>query len=262
MELRSRLITRDIVVHGDGREFEGFRAMLEARRILFRIGVLDGAVRGELSHGSLKARFIDLKKANVTGKVAEDEYAYVQWPQEAGGGVGRLKRWLYGMRSAASAWRGEYSETLRQLGFVRGRSSSTVFWCPQTDDFTVLGRVMDLRHFAKQLSSRYSVKIRAEPGPDTEDDRKARILNRWLRQNDGKGDEQQVKTVIERMGLLPNSNGVSQAMSRRTIGRVTPTSWLLRQPASFVLWQLSSTGTGPSRPPVCGKCSWQVHVSA
>ena len=95
----------------------------------------------------------------------------------------------------------------------------TVFWCPQTDvrlvvwgdDFTVLGRDMNLRLFAKQLSSRYSVKIRAVLGPDAEDDSEVRILNRWLRwQNDGikyVGDEQQ-------MGLLPNSKGVSQAMSK------------------------------------------------
>ena len=131
VEIRSRLVARDFKVKGDGREFEVFAAMppLEAKRILFRMAVLDGAVRGDLSH-------------------------------EAAGGVGRLKRWLYGMRSAASAWEGEYSETLRQMGFVKGRSSSTVFWCPQTDvrlvvwgdDFTVLGRDMNLRLFAKQLS--------------------------------------------------------------------------------------------------------------
>ena len=170
------------------------------------------------------------RKLILNGKVAEDEYAYVQLPHEAGGAVGRLKRWLYGMRSAASAWEGEYSETLRQMGFVKGRSSSTVFWCPQTDDwlvvwsddFTVLGRDMNLRLLAKQLSSRYSVKIRAVLGPDAEDDREVRILNRWLRwQNDGikyEGDEHHVKTVIEGMGLLPNSKGVSETMYKEDDG--------------------------------------------
>ena len=60
------------------------------------------------------------------------------------------------------------------------------------------------------------MKIRAVLGPDAEDDREVRILNRWLRwQSDGikyEGDEQHVKTVIEGVGLLPNSKGVSQAM--------------------------------------------------
>ena len=231
-EIRSRLVARDFKVKGDGREFEVFAAMppLEAKRILFRMAVLDGAVRSDLSHGSVKVMFIDIKKAHLNGKVAEDEYAYVQLPHEAGCGVGRLKRWLYGMRSAASAWEGEYSETLRQMGFVKGRSSSTVFWCPQTDvrlvvwgdDFTVLGRDMNLRLFAKQLSSRYSVKIRAVLGPDAEDDREVRILNRWLRwQNHSikyEGDEQHVKTVIEGMGLLPNSKGVNQTMYKEDDG--------------------------------------------
>ena len=154
--------------------------------------------------------FIDIKKAHSNGKVAVDAYAHVQLPHEAGGGVGRLKRWLYGMRSAASAREGEYSETLRQMGFVQGRSSSTVFWCPQTDvrlvvwsdDFTVRGRDVNLREFAKQISSRYSVKIRPMLGPDTEDDCEVRILNRW--QNDVikyEGGEQHVKIVIEGMGL-------------------------------------------------------------
>ena len=232
MEIRSRLVARDFKVKGDGREFEVFAAMplLEAKRILFRMAVLDGAVRGDLSQGSVKVMVIDIKKAHLNKKVAEDEHAYVQLPHEAGGGVGRLKRWLYVMRSAASAWEGEYSETLRQMGFVNSRSSSTVFWCPQTDirlvvwgdDFTVPGRDMNLRLFAKQLSSRYSVKIRAVLGPDAEDDLEVRILNRWLRwQTDGikyVGDEQHVKTVIGGMGLLPNSKGVSQAMYKEDDG--------------------------------------------
>ena len=94
LEIRSRLVARDFKVKGDGREFEVFAAMppLEAKRILFSMAVLDGSVRGDLSHGSVKVMFIDIKRAHLNGKVAEDENAYVQLPHEAGGGVGRLKR--------------------------------------------------------------------------------------------------------------------------------------------------------------------------
>ena len=67
--------------------------------------------------------------------MALGEYAYVQLPLEAGGGVARLRRWLYGMRQAASAWVEDYAK----------RSATTVFWHPESgvrmvvcgDDFTI-----------------------------------------------------------------------------------------------------------------------------
>ena len=36
--------------------------------------------------------FVDVKKAHLNGKLKDDEFAYVQLPEEAGGGVGRLRR--------------------------------------------------------------------------------------------------------------------------------------------------------------------------
>ena len=106
VDVRSRLVARDFKVRGDGREFEVFAAMppLEAKRLLFRMAVLDGSVRGGEEKGKVKLMFVDDKKAHLNGIVNEDEFAYVVLPQEAGGGVARLKRWLYGMRPAANAW--------------------------------------------------------------------------------------------------------------------------------------------------------------
>jgi len=76
----------------------------------------------------------------------EDEWAYIELPEEAGGGVGRLRRWLYGMRPAASAWERDYTARLEEVGFARGQSAPTVFFnagdgvrcVVHGDDFTYL----------------------------------------------------------------------------------------------------------------------------
>ena len=47
-DVRSRLVARDFKVRGDGREFDVFAAMppLEAKRLLFRMAVVNGCVGG------------------------------------------------------------------------------------------------------------------------------------------------------------------------------------------------------------------------
>lgn len=108
---------------------------------------MGGSVNDDVSKGCVKLLFIDVKKARLNGRLGDDEFAFIQLPPEAGGGVGRLRRWLYGMRAAASAWEDEYVAKLISIGFLRGRSASTVFWHPATgmrlvvwgDDFTGSG---------------------------------------------------------------------------------------------------------------------------
>ena len=60
--------------------------------------------------------FIDVKKAHLNGKVPDDEFAFVKLPD---GKIWRLKRWLYGMRSAAQAWEEEYASKMIDIGFAR-----------------------------------------------------------------------------------------------------------------------------------------------
>ena len=47
-DLRSRLVAGDFKVRGDAQEFDVFAAMppLEAKRLLFRMAILDGSVHG------------------------------------------------------------------------------------------------------------------------------------------------------------------------------------------------------------------------
>ena len=45
----------------------------------------------------------DVKKAHVNGRLGPNEVAFAQLPGSPPGTCSRLKRWLYGMRQAASA---------------------------------------------------------------------------------------------------------------------------------------------------------------
>ena len=79
-----------------------FAAMppLEAKRMFLRMAVRRCR---EKPCERYKNVLIDVKKPHLTGDVPEDEKVFVLLPSEAGGGVGRLKRWLFGMRPAAKA---------------------------------------------------------------------------------------------------------------------------------------------------------------
>ena len=126
---------------------------------------------------------IDVKRARLNGVVGEDEYAYIELPGEAGksGKCGRLKRWLYGMRQAASAWERDYTTKLEALGFKKGLAASTVFYCESMgvrrvvhgDDFTFTftGKRRDLFELKRKLEESYELKMRAMLGGETEDDK-------------------------------------------------------------------------------------------
>jgi hypothetical protein len=73
---------------------------------------------------------VDVKKAHLNGILKDHEHAYVGLPEQdyRPGQCGRLKRWLYGMRQAASAWEDDYATRLTNAGFVQGKSAPTVFF--------------------------------------------------------------------------------------------------------------------------------------
>jgi hypothetical protein len=54
--------------------------------MLMRMAMVEGAVGGNEESGAVKVMFIDVKKAHLNGRVKESEFAYVQLPDEAGGG--------------------------------------------------------------------------------------------------------------------------------------------------------------------------------
>ena len=133
---------------------------------------------------------MDIKRAHLNGVVVEDEHAYIELPGEAGKGgkCGRLKRRLYGMRQAASAWERDYTAKLEALGFKKGLAASTVFYCKPMgvrcvahgDDFTFTGKRRDLFEIKRKMEESYELKMRAIFGGEAEDDKEITLLNRVL----------------------------------------------------------------------------------
>ena len=130
-EVRCRLVARDFKPKGEKDRGDLFAAMppLEAKKALFQQAVNENARNRACGREGIKLMLIDVKKAHLNGVVGEDEYAYIELPGEAGksGKCGRLKRRLYGMRQAASAWERGYTTKLEALGFEKGLAASTVF---------------------------------------------------------------------------------------------------------------------------------------
>jgi hypothetical protein len=226
--VRSRLVARDFKVKGDDRGFDVFAATppLELKRLLFRMARVKGSVGGSDYEGAVKLMFIDVKKAHLNGEVAEDEFAYVLLTKEAGGGVGRLRRWLYGMRPAASAWEDHYAEKLKGAGFVRGRAAPTSFVNPGTgvrvvvwgDDFTFLGREKHLKDMANKMAEWYEIKVRAMMGPDPGDDKEVRILNRVCRWEKDKityvADDKHATRIMDELGFDEGTKGVDMPIKK------------------------------------------------
>ena len=134
--VRCRLVARNFKTKGDKDRHDLFAATppLEGKKMLFRMAVVKQrkhSLRKNTENCSpLKLLFVDVKKAHLNAKVKEGDEIYVELPEEARAGHGRcgkLKRWLYGMRPAASAWEEEYSSKLVEVGFRRGKAATTVF---------------------------------------------------------------------------------------------------------------------------------------
>ena len=71
--------------------------------------------------------FLDVRKARLNAKCEEEGWVELPMEMWEWGKYARLRRWLYGMRKAASEWEEEYSKKLVEAGFKRGRGNPTVF---------------------------------------------------------------------------------------------------------------------------------------
>ena len=97
---------------------------------------------------------------------SEEEWA--EWPEEfcEWGRHARLKRWLYGMRKAASGWEEDFAAEFKEEGFERGRGSPTVFFNKKTevrvvvhgDDFTMSGAKSELGHMRRRMEEWYEIR--------------------------------------------------------------------------------------------------------
>ena len=88
---------------------------------------------------------------------------------------GKLEKSMYGTRDASQNWEEEYSETLKEIGFSRGKASPCVFYHKDKairlvvhgDDFTLLGfeSLTDgaTRRGVNQLNGHVAARHQAQP---------------------------------------------------------------------------------------------------
>ena len=191
-DVRCRLVARDFKPKGERDRSEIFAAMppLESKKLLFQQAVSQNARNRRSGEDGIKVMLIDVKKAHLNGFVGEDECAYIELPSGVArkGQCGRLRRWLYGMRQAASAWEKDYSEKLSEIGFAKGIVAPTVFYWEERgvrcvvhgDDFTFSGKRVDLLYIRGKMEESYELKMRAMLGDDFGDDKEIAILNRSI----------------------------------------------------------------------------------
>jgi len=232
-DIRCRLVARDFKPRGEQHREDLFAAMppLESKKLLFRMAAAEKKVWHNDKYQRMKLMLIDVKKAHLNGIVGEDDHVFVKLPVEAGVGdkVGKLKRWLYGMRPAAQAWENDYVEHFKEVGLARGKAAPTVFYDPVSqlrcvvhgDDFTFLGYEDELMKIKEHMQGWYQLKVRAVLGDDLYDDKETTILNRELRWcEDGsiefEADRKHVKILKEEMNMNEMTKSKNTPIEKET----------------------------------------------
>ena len=108
--------------------------------------------------------FIDVRKTHLIPVC--NEKVFVELPD---GRVVRLKKWLYGMRKAASSWEEIYTEKFVEKGFQPGSAWPVVFFNKETavrvvvhgDDFTFSAHHLELVALQKWIESWCDIQFRA-----------------------------------------------------------------------------------------------------
>ena len=229
--VRCRLVARDFKPKGQKDRSDIFAAMppLEAKKLLFRQAV---GGRKELRNGEWcqqKIMLIDVKKAHLYGELEDHESAFMlpdgECEQEK---CWRLRRWLYGMRPAASAWDKHYSKTLVDMGFAKGVTAATVFY-EKARDIRCVVHGDDFTFLEDGMKAKYELKVRGVLGGAWGDQREVTILNRRLRWEDDEityeADPEHVRKLVEGIGLLADSNGLEKLAVKEAVEDVGDHHW-------------------------------------
>lgn len=203
---RSRLVAKDFKTNNWPEDMGSLYAAmppLELVKLLFVEAVASGR----------KVMLIDIGKAHLYAPVQGDVFVDLPPERAEPGKCARLLFTLYGMRTAASSWEKEYSNTLQEAGFEVGKANTCAFWHPERraavvvhgDDFVVSGAEGDLKYVEEVLRKKYPVKMRGTLGPDAKDQKEAVILNRkvyWTKKGvEFEADTTHVQKILEEMGM-------------------------------------------------------------
>ena len=187
---------------------------------------LQGCVRRDevQAHDEVKLMFVDIKMDTHLNAKYDDEEG-VKLPDEFKKfeRYAKLKRWLYGMRIAASGWEDDYTRRLVEDGFRRSRAASTIFHHPKTqvrvvvhgDDFTFAGTQSELKRIQAKMHEWYDVKVRGVLGSGKRDVHEIEILGRnltWTEEGlEYEGSDTHRQALLDGLGLNEESKAVNSA---------------------------------------------------
>ena len=236
--VRSRLVGRDFKMKGGDKPEHFFAATSprESKKLLFKMSMVNPK-EGKLE---TKLMFIDVRKAHFTPVC--NEKVFVELPD---GRVVRMKKWLYGMRKAASSWEELYTEKFVEKGFQPGSSCPVVFFNKETavrvvvhgDDFSFSGHHLELVALRNWMESWCDIKFRGIMGSGRDDTKEIEILGRRLRRTN-KGLELEASRnprlkLLRDFGMNEDSKGMSSRKSTSggvlSIAGTAMKSWNSRQ---------------------------------
>ena len=220
---RCRLVARDFKPKREGPRDDLYVAMppLEVKKALFALVAGVRGRRKRRKQDEMKLMFIDVKKAHLNAECDEEEWVELPREFEQWGRYARLKRWLYGMRKAASGWEDDYAAKLVGDGFVRGVGASTVFYNPVTevrvvvhgDDFTFAGTKKELTKVHRKMEEWYEIKLRGVMGSEGSDVKEIKILGRtvrWTKEGiEYEADSRHREELMKECGLKEDSKSLN-----------------------------------------------------
>ena len=158
--------------------------------------------------------FLDVSKAHFYAPILDEEFVDLPPERWTEGKCARLIYTLYGMRTAASNWEKEYSNTWEVVGFRPGRATVVAFYHPDRDvrivvhgdDFVVEGKQSDLEWVRDVLPAKYILKVRGILGPDPGDQKSIVILGRVVEWRKDElwweADPRHVEKILQVCGLV------------------------------------------------------------
>jgi hypothetical protein len=215
-DIRARLVAQEIRQEASDGSMYAATPPLESIKWLLSLAASSSHLSG--SRKELKLSFVDASRAYFNSPC--NESVFVELPSEdfQAGKCGRLLRWMYGTRKAASKWEDFYSGVLIKLGFIKGKASPCTFFhkarnlrcVVHGDDFTTLGADDDLDYFENRIKEFFEVKIRGRLGGGSKDMTEIRILNRIARRTphgyEWEADPRHAELIIQQMGLTAASS--------------------------------------------------------
>ena len=202
-----------------------FAAMpqLEAKKALFAFVAGMREKRRVQGHDEVKLLFVGVKKGTSQREVRRGKW---ELPDEFKklGRYAKLKRWLYGMRKAASGWEEDYARRVVEDEFRCGRAASTIFYHPKTqvrvvvhgDDFTFAGAESELKRIQAKMHEWYDVKVRGVLGSGKRDVHEIEIFGRsltWTEEGlEYEASDEHRQALLEGLGLNEESKAVNSAV--------------------------------------------------